>query len=141
LSAATTSISAGPISIRTIDLNAPAPFDRTAIGQTRSVAAANATRAILPVNGGVRQINVLTNLGDSDYNALQALVRYRHSKMFASVSYTLSKATNTTEPDGNGIGPNQNSLDRSGEEERGPSVVDQRPSRRDHVHLSACRST
>jgi len=111
---------------RTIDLNAPASFDRTAIGQTRSVAAANATRPILPVNGGVRQINVLTNLGDSDYNALQALVRYRHTKMFASVSYTLSKATNTTEPDGNGIGPNQNSLDRLGEEERGPSVVDQR---------------
>ena len=111
---------------RTIDLNAPAPFDRTAIGQTRSVAAANATRPILPVNGGVRQINVLTNLGESDYNALQTLVRYRNSKMFASVSYTLSKATNTTEPDGNGIGPNQNSLDRLGEEERGPSVVDQR---------------
>jgi hypothetical protein len=38
----------------------------------------------------------------------------------------LSKATNTTEPDGNGIGPNQNSLDRLGEDERGPSVVDQR---------------
>jgi len=53
-------------------------------------------------------------------------VRYRNSKMYASVSYTLSKATNTTEPDGNGIGPNQNSLDRLGEEERGPSVVDQR---------------
>jgi hypothetical protein len=112
---------------RTIDLNAPSSFDRTAIGQTRSVAAANATRPILPVAGGVRQINVLTNLGESDYNALQALVRYRgNSKMFASVSYTLSKATNTTEPDGNGIGPNQNSLDRLGEEERGPSVVDQR---------------
>jgi len=111
---------------RTIDLNAPAPFDRTAIGQTRSVAAANATRPILPVNGGVRQINVLTNLGESDYNALQGLLRFRRSKMLASVSYTLSKATNTTEPDGNGIGPNQSSLDRLGEEERGPSVVDQR---------------
>ena len=56
---------------RTIDLNAPSPFDRTAIGQTRTVAAANATRPILPVNGGVRQVNVLTNLGESDYNALQ----------------------------------------------------------------------
>ena len=112
---------------RTIDLNAPSAFDRTAIGQTRSVAAANATRPILPVNGGVRAINVLTNLGESDYNALQTMIRYRgNSKMFASVSYTLSKATNTTEPDGNGIGPNQNSLDRLGEEERGPSVVDQR---------------
>jgi len=112
---------------RTIDLNAPSAFDRTAVGQTRSVAAANATRPILPVNGGVRQINVLTNLGISDYNALQSQVTYRgHSKVYAALSYTLSKATNTTEPDGNGIGPNQNSLDRLGEEERGPSVVDQR---------------
>jgi hypothetical protein len=112
---------------RTIDLNAPAPFDRTAIGQTRSVAAANATRPILPVNGGVRQINVLTNLGVSDYNALQTQFTYRaHPKLYAAVSYTLSKATNTTEPDGNGIGPNQSSLARLGDEERGPSVVDQR---------------
>jgi hypothetical protein len=38
---------------RSVDLNAPAPFDRTAVGQTRSVAAANATRPIVPVNGGV----------------------------------------------------------------------------------------
>lgn len=112
---------------RTIDLNAPSAFDRTALGQTRSVAAANATRPILPVNGGVRQINVLTNLGESDYNALQSQVTYRgHAKLYAAISYTLSKATNTTEPDGNGVGPNQNALDRLGEEERGPSVVDQR---------------
>ena len=112
---------------RTIDLNAPAPFDRTAAGQTRPVAAANATRPILPVAGGVRQINVLTNRGVSDYHALQSQLTYRgHAKMQASISYTLSKATNTTEPDGNGIGPNQNSLARLGEEERGPSVVDQR---------------
>jgi hypothetical protein len=112
---------------RTIDLNAPAPFDRTAIGQTRTVAAANATRPILPINGGVRQINVLTNLGVSDYNALQSQITYRgQPRLYAAVSYTLSKATNTTEPDGNGIGPNQNSLARLGEEERGASVVDQR---------------
>ena len=44
---------------RTVDLNAPSAFDRTAPGQVRSVAAANATRPILPVNGGVRQVNVL----------------------------------------------------------------------------------
>jgi hypothetical protein len=112
---------------RTIDLNAPSAFDRTAPGQTRSVAAANATRPILPVNGGVRQINVLTNMGESDYNALQSQISYRgNAKMYAALSYTLAKATNTTEPDGNGIGPNQSALSRLGEEERGPSVVDQR---------------
>ncbi|HJZ79773.1 MAG TPA: hypothetical protein VKD91_05490, partial [Pyrinomonadaceae bacterium] len=130
---------------RTVDLNAPSVFDRTAPGQLRPVARpancqniftgtclpfggyANETRPILPANGGVRQVNVLMNLGKADYNGLQTLFTYRgNRKIFASVSYTLSKATNTTEPDGNGIGPNQASIERLGEEERGPSVVDQR---------------
>ena len=112
---------------RSVDLNAPSAFDRTVIGQTRSVAAANATRPILPVNGGVRSVNVLMNLGTSDYDGLQTEFSYRgHSKIYAAVSYTLSKATNTSEPDGNGIGPNQSTLSRLGEEERGPSLLDQR---------------
>jgi len=111
---------------RTVDLNAPTPFDRTANGQLRSVAAANATRPILPVNGGVRQVNVLTNLGEADYNGLQTQFRYRNTRLETTVSYTLSSATNTTEPDGNGVGPNDNTLARLGEEERGPSAVDQR---------------
>jgi hypothetical protein len=88
---------------------------------------ANETRPISPVNGGVRQVNVLTNLGVADYDGLQTQITYRGSRrMFASVSYTLSKATNTTEPDGNGIGPNESNISRLGGEERGPSVVDQR---------------
>src|SRR6266571_6175972 len=125
---------------RTVDLNAPAPFDRTAPGQFRcpvgvappctaaqAVTAANATRPILPVNGGVRQVNVLMNLGVADYNGLQTMFSYRgNRKIYAALSYTLSKATNTTEPDGNGIAPNQSIISRLGEEERGPSVVDQR---------------
>jgi hypothetical protein len=110
-----------------VDLNAPTAFDRTAAGQVRTVAAANATRPILPVNGGVRQVSALTNFGIADYDGLQTQVHYRgDSRMYASLSYTLSKATNTTEPDGNGIGPNENSIVRLGEIERGPSVVDQR---------------
>jgi len=112
---------------RTVDLNAPAPFDRTAPGQTRTVAAANATRPIAPVNGGVRSVNVLMNLGIADYDGLQTLLSYRGSrKLHAALSYTLSKATNTTEPDGNGIAANDANIARLGEEERGPSVVDQR---------------
>ena len=112
---------------RSVDLNAPSPFDRTAIGQTRTVAAANATRPIVPVNGGVRNVNVLMNLGEAQYDGLQTQLSYRgHAKFQASVNYTLSKATNTTEPDGNGIGPNDANITRLGEEERGPSVVDQR---------------
>ena len=113
--------------VRTVDLNAPAPFDRTAPGQTRSVAAANATRPILPVAGGVRQVNVLTNLGDATYNGLQTQITYRgNPKLYASLSYTLSKATNTTEPDGNGVNPNDSNIARLGQQEEGPSVLDQR---------------
>jgi hypothetical protein len=111
---------------RTVDINAPAPFDRTAPGQTRTVAAANATRPILPSASGVRQVNVLMNLGEAEYNGLQTQLRYHSPKLDASVSYTLSKATNTTEPDGNGIGPNDSALARLGDVESGPSVVDQR---------------
>jgi hypothetical protein len=112
---------------RAVDLNAPAVFDRTAPGQIRTIAEANATRPILPVAGGIRQVNTIMNLGVGDYDGLQTLVTYRgHPRIFASVSYTLSKATNTFEPDGNGINPNQGIITRLGEEERGPSVVDQR---------------
>jgi hypothetical protein len=112
---------------RSIDLNAPTPFDRTAPGQVRTVAAANATRPILPVNGGVRQVNVLTNLGVADYNGLQTQLSYRgNSRLHAAFSYTLSKATNTSEPDGNGVGPNESHISRLGEIERGPGLLDQR---------------
>ncbi len=120
---------------RTVDLNAPTPFERTAVGQCRvancnnaqNVAAANATRLIRPANGGVRQVNVLTNLGVADYDGLQTQFTYRgSSRLYASVSYTLSKATNTFEPDGNGIAPSDSNIASLGEQERGPSVLDQR---------------
>jgi hypothetical protein len=124
---------------RTADLNAPEPFVRTAPGQLRctgvvtpcnaaaAVTLANATRRIRPVNGGVRQVNVLTNFGVADYDGLQTQLTYRGgSRLYAAVSYTLSKATNTFEPDGNGIGPNDSNLASLGEQERGPSVLDQR---------------
>ena len=112
---------------RTVDLNAPSVFDRTAPGQIRTVAAANATRPILPKAGGIRQVSTIMNLGVGDYDGLQTQIIYRgHPRVFASLSYTLSKATNTFEPDGNGVNPNQSIISTLGEVERGPSVVDQR---------------
>lgn len=113
---------------RTVDLNAPTAFVRTAAGQSRTVAAANLTRPIVPPTaGGVRQVNAYMNLGEADYNGLQTQISYRGSrKFYASLSYTLSKATNTTEPDGNGIGANESNFTELGEQERGPSAVDQR---------------
>jgi len=112
---------------RTVDLNAPTPFPRTAPGQVRSTAAADAARPIVPVNGGFRQINVIMNLGVADYDGLQTMVSYRGSeKLTASLSYTLSNATNTTEPNGNGVNPNESAITELGEQERGPSLLDQR---------------
>jgi hypothetical protein len=108
----------------TVDLNAPSLFVRTAPGQVRSTAAADATRPIKPVNGGFRQIAVVENRGVADYDGLQTAVRWRGERSFVSVSYTLSKATNTTEPNGNAAGPND--FNQLGEEERGPSILDQR---------------
>jgi len=108
---------------RSVDLNAPTPFPRTAPGQVRSVANASLTRPV----SGVRQINVIMNLGVADYDGLQTQIIYRgNRRMYAALSYTLSKATNTFEPDGNGIGPTESNITQLGEIERGRSVVDQR---------------
>ena len=109
---------------QTVDLNAPSLFVRTAPGQTRSSAAADATRPIAPVNGGFRQINVIENLATADYDGLQTSLRWRTDRALVTASYTLSKATNTTEPDGNAAGPND--FNQLRETERAPSVLDQR---------------
>ena len=75
----------------------------------------------------MRNINTIMNLGVADYDGLQTDFSYRGStRWYAAVSYTLSKATNTTEPDGNGIGPNDANIARLAEQERGPSLLDQR---------------
>ncbi|HEY2434447.1 MAG TPA: TonB-dependent receptor [Vicinamibacterales bacterium] len=113
--------------VRTVDLNAPSVFDRTAPGQVRTAAQADLTRPIVPVTGGVRNINTIMNLGEADYDGLQTDISYRGStRWYAALSYTLSKATNTTEPDGNGIGPNDANIAQLGEQERGLSLLDQR---------------
>jgi len=112
---------------RNIDLNATSVFDRTTPGQSRTVAQANLTRPILPVNGGVRRVNLLANSGVADYDGLQTQFTYRGaSRLFASFGYTLSKATNTYEPDGHGSEPDQDNIANFGENERGPSILDQR---------------
>lgn len=109
---------------RSYDLNAPSLFARTAPGQVRSAVAADATRPIAPVSNGYRQINVVANAGVADYDGLQTMFRWRPAHGLVSFSYTLSTATNTTEPNGNGPGPND--VNQLGEEERGPSILDQR---------------
>ena len=126
-SAATTSTSTGPIWIARIDLNAPSAFDRTAIGQTRTVAAANATRPILPVNGGVRQVNVLTNLGESRLQrAADARSAIAATRRCMRRSATRCRRRRTRPSPTATASARTQQLARLGEEERGPSVVDQR---------------
>ena len=110
---------------RTLDLNSPAPFIRTAVGQSRSAAAANATRPIVPVNNGYRRILAVVNNGDSLYNGLQVNLNKRFSHNFSAlVSYTLSHTENTVEPDAPGGDPND--ANQLGTFELGDSVLDQR---------------
>lgn len=90
-----------------IDLNSPAQFVRTAPGQTRSAAAANATRPIVPVNGGYRQVLAVMNLGSAYYDGLQVNLRKTFTKNFSLLaSYTWSHTLNTVEWDGTGQNPN-----------------------------------
>ena len=108
-------------------------------GRRGRVAAANATRPILPVNGGVRQVNVLTNLGVSDYNGAadrrSAIAATR--RCIAALSYTLSKATNTTRA---GRQRHRRRTRTSCAPRRRRARTERRrsaASRGDHVHLSA----
>ncbi|PYT18087.1 MAG: hypothetical protein DMG59_05445 [Acidobacteria bacterium] len=110
---------------RPIDLNAPQPFVRTAAGQTRSGAAADATRPITPANGGYRRIIAVVNDGLSRYDGLQVDLKRRLGRAFSlNASYTYSHTINTVEPDGTQQDPNDaNFLGRT---ERANSLLDQR---------------
>ncbi len=90
-----------------IDLNSPAGFVRTQPGQVRSAAAANATRPIVPVNGGYRQVLAYTSLGTSFYDGLQVELKKQFSTHFALLaSYTWSHTIDTVEWDGTQQNPN-----------------------------------
>ena len=90
-----------------VDMNSPAGFARTAPGQTRSVAAANATRPIIPVNNGYRQVLVYANFGSAFYDGLQVkLNKHLTDKLSLLLTYTWSHDINTVEWDGTGQNPN-----------------------------------
>ncbi|MDQ1557259.1 MAG: hypothetical protein QOD32_319 [Pyrinomonadaceae bacterium] len=114
---------------RVNDINAPAPFLRTAPGQTRSVAQADATRPFGTTYGGVRvrKVAVIENTASSNYDALDLGLLKRFSHRFQLEShYVYSSALTTSmffgEAD-TGI-PNQFGLDER--LERAPSDYHQR---------------
>jgi outer membrane receptor protein involved in Fe transport len=90
-----------------LDANAPTAFVRTSPGQTRSAAAADATRPIVPVANGYRRILVTTNLGASKYRGLQLNLRRTFTDAGGVMaSYTWSHTTNNLEADAPGGDPN-----------------------------------
>ncbi len=88
--------------------NAPAPFVRTAFGQTRTVAAADATRPFTTFLGvPVRDVLVSTNAGNSEYDALSAGVSKRFGNRYAfSANYVYSSAIDSVTDDHLGANPN-----------------------------------
>jgi hypothetical protein len=110
---------------RPVDLNAPALFVRTAPGQTRTAAAADATRPIRPVPGGFRRIIATINEGTSNYDALQLNLNKRFGRRFSVLaSYTYSHTINTVEADSPGQDPND--ANQLGRFEKADSLLDQR---------------
>ncbi|HEY7790581.1 MAG TPA: TonB-dependent receptor [Vicinamibacterales bacterium] len=111
--------------VRPLDANSPAPFVRTAPGQVRSAAAADATRPITPTPNGYRIITTFVNDGLADYDSLQLNL----SKHFARglsflASYTFSNSTDTVDPDVPQQDPNDPNF--TGEIERGPNILNER---------------
>ena len=110
---------------RPADLNAPDIFARTAQNQTRSTAAANATRPVRPAAtcttasanfdpsagncfNNYRQVLAIVNLGEGNYNGLQLKLNKRLSHHYSMLlTYTWSHGIFTAEPDA----ANQNAND------------------------------
>ena len=81
--------------IRRIDNNAPASIPA---GALRSVAAADATRPIVPVAGGLRLIEQDESTGSSQFHGVYLSARKRFSRLFAfDLAYTLSSIENDTD--------------------------------------------
>ncbi len=80
---------------RVNDINAPAPFARTAPGQTRSAAAADATRPFGTTYQGVRvrKVAVIENTASSTYDALDVgLVRRLSRRLQFEAHYVYASA-------------------------------------------------
>lgn len=106
--------------------NAPAPFPRTAFGQTRSTAAANATRPFTTFLGvPVRDVLVSFNAGNSEYNALSLGLTKRFGNHYTfATNYVYSSAIDSVADDH--LGANVNEWSDIVRAERGPSDFNQR---------------
>ncbi len=114
---------------RVNDLNAPAPFVRTAPGQTRTAAAADATRPFGTTYNGVRvrKVAVIENTASSNYDALDLGVLKRFAQHYQFEShYVYSSALNYSMFFGEADTGIPNLFGVSDRLERGPSDFHQR---------------
>ena len=106
--------------------NAPSPFPRTAAGQVRTQAAADATRPLTVYQGvPIRNLLIGANSGMANYHALDVGVSRRFAKRYQLESqWVWSSAITNSSDDHNGANPNEWS--NIGSAERGPSLYFQR---------------
>jgi hypothetical protein len=127
---------------RPLDLDSPAPFVRTAQGQTRTAQAANCTRplwvwwyqqhgttcsATTPSNPQppYALIQADVNNGTSSYNALDVNLNHHFTRRFQMLaSYTWSHTLDNVDPDVPGQNPNDPNF--TGRQEWGNAIFDQR---------------
>ena len=126
--------------VRPLDLDAPAPFVRTAPGQVRSAAAANCTRPLWVAfyaslsaacgAAGAPQppysaVDVTVNDGAAYYDALAVNLSHQLSDRFYMLaSYTWSRAIDTVDPDIPSQSPNDANF--TGALEKADAIFDQR---------------
>jgi TonB dependent receptor len=127
---------------RPLDVDAPAPFIRTAPGQTRSAQAANCTRpywiwwynqhdltcnptAATNPQPPYSVIQTDVNDGYSSYDALDVNLNHRFSQRLSMLaSYTWSHAIDNVDPDTTSQNPNDANF--TGRVENGNAIFDQR---------------
>ncbi|HET9284804.1 MAG TPA: TonB-dependent receptor [Candidatus Angelobacter sp.] len=128
--------------VRPLDVDPPAPFIRTAQGQTRSAQAANCTRplwiafyaaagrtcnpaAANPPQPAFGVITTDVNDGFVSYNSLNVNLSHSFTRRFAMLaSYVYSHAIDNVDPDAPGGNPNDPNF--VGAQEVGSAIFDQR---------------
>ena len=128
--------------VRPLDVDSPAPFLRTAQGQTRSAQAANCTRplwvafyaaagracnpaAANPPQPAFGVITTDVNNGFVSYNSLNVNLSHSFTHRFAMLaSYVYSHAIDNVDPDAPGGNPNDPNF--TGPQEIGNAIFDQR---------------
>jgi hypothetical protein len=128
--------------VRPLDVDAPAPFIRTAQGQSRSAQAANCTRPLWmkfyadaggicdptapnPTQPPYAVIQTDVNNGFVSYNAFNVNLSHQFKRRFAALaSYVFSHAIDNVDPDVPGGNPNDPYF--TGPQEKGNAIFDQR---------------